>query len=192
MRPQSDGFEEKVIQIKRVSKKTKGGNKIRFTALAVVGDRVGKVGYGMAKALDVTTAISKSLAKAKRDVVNVVLHDTTIPHEVTESFKSSAVKIMPAPKGSGIIAGGAVRDVLSLCGLKDVSAKMLGSNNKNGAVVCTINALKKLEKKVQKVTKTEKTEKIEEAKEVGQNDSEKADRDDIKETDKTLGGSDVK
>jgi len=142
-----DGFEEKVIQIKRVSKKTKGGNKIGFTALAVVGDKAGKVGTGMAKALDVTTAISKALSKARRNVVSVNISENTIPHEVLESFGASTVKIMPAPRGSGIIAGGAVRDVLSLCGVKDVSAKMLGSNNKNGAVMCTINALKKLEKK---------------------------------------------
>jgi len=142
-----DGFEEKVIEIKRVSKKTKGGNKSRFTALALVGDKVGKVGYGMAKAADVTTAISKALSKARRDAVSVNIENTTIAHEVLESYKSSAVKIMPAPKGSGIIAGGAVRDVLALCGIKDVSAKMLGSNNKNGAVVCTINALKRLEKR---------------------------------------------
>lgn len=142
-----DGFEEKVIEIKRVSKKTKGGNKIRFTALALVGDKVGKVGCGMAKALDVTTAISKALAKARRQVISVNLDGTTIAHEILETYKASAVKLMPAPKGSGIIAGGAVRDVLSLCGLKDVSAKMLGSNNKNGAVMCTINALKKLEKR---------------------------------------------
>ena len=76
------------------------------------------------------------------------INENTIPHEVLESFKASTVKLMPAPKGSGIIAGGAVRDVLSLCGIKDVSAKMLGSNNKNGAVICAINALKKLEKKI--------------------------------------------
>jgi small subunit ribosomal protein S5 len=76
----------------------------------------------------------------------VNIGDNTIPHEVLENFKSSKVKIMPAPKGSGIIAGSAVRDVLYLCGVKDVSAKMLGSNNKNCAVMCTINALKKLEK----------------------------------------------
>lgn len=142
-----DGFEEKVIQIKRVSKKTKGGNKVGFTALAVVGDKAGKIGTGMAKALDVTTAISKALSKARRNVVSVNISENTIPHEVLESFGASTVKIMPAPRGSGIIAGGAVRDVLSLCGVKDVSAKMLGSNNKNGAVMCTINALKKMEKK---------------------------------------------
>lgn len=143
-----DGFEEKIIQIKRVSKKTKGGNKIGFTALAVVGDRAGRVGTGMAKALDVTTAISKALSKARREVIVVNIGETTIPHEVLEKFKASSVKLMPAPKGSGIIAGGAVRDVLALCGVKDVSAKMLGSNNKNGAVMCTINALKRLEKKI--------------------------------------------
>jgi len=141
-----DGFEEKIIQIKRVSKKTSGGNRIGFTALAVVGDKAGKVGTAMAKALDVTTAISKALAKARRNVISVNIGDNTIPHEVLENFKSSKVKIMPAPKGSGIIAGSAVRDVLYLCGVKDVSAKMLGSNNKNCAVMCTINALKKLEK----------------------------------------------
>lgn len=189
MRPQSDGFEEKVIQIKRVSKKTKGGNKIRFTALAVVGDRVGKVGYGMAKALDVTTAISKSLAKARRDVVSVVLHDTTIPHEVSESFKASAVKIMPAPKGSGIIAGGAVRDVLSLCGLKDVSAKMLGSNNKNGAVVCTINALKKLEKKLQKVEKAEESSREDQEKTTKVEKIQQEEHDEVKDTVENEGGS---
>jgi len=142
-----DGFEEKIIQIKRVSKKTKGGNKIKFTALAVVGDKAGKVGTALAKASDVTTAISKALSKARGQVVSVNISDNTIPHEVLEKYKSSAVRMMPAPRGSGIIAGGAVREVLYLCGIKDVSAKMLGSNNKNGAVMCTINALKKLEKK---------------------------------------------
>ncbi len=170
MRPQSDGFEEKIIEIKRVSKKTKGGNKIRFTALAVVGDKIGKVGYAMAKALDVTTAISKALARARRDVIAITLADNTIPHEVTQSYKSSSVKMMPAPKGSGIIAGGAVREVLALCGVKDVSAKMLGSNNKHGAVICTVNALKKLEKKIVKVSnvdnKADGSTEIKSAKEV--------------------------
>jgi len=155
MRPPSDGFEEKVIEIKRVSKKTKGGNRIRFTALAVVGDKIGKVGYGLAKALDVSTAIAKALARARRDVVAINLADNTIPHEVVQHYKSSFVKMMPAPKGSGIIAGGAVREVLALCGVKDISAKMLGSNNKHGAVICTVSALKKLEKKLIKVDKGE-------------------------------------
>lgn len=149
MRPPTDNFEEKIIEIKRVAKKTKGGNRIRFTALAVVGDKAGKVGFGLARALDVTTAISKALAKARKGLVCVIIKDTTIPHEVLENYKSARIKLMPAPKGSGIIAGGAVREVLALCGVKDVSAKMLGSNNKMGAVVCTINALKKMELKAE-------------------------------------------
>ncbi len=142
-----DSFEEKIIEIKRVSKKTKGGNKIGFTALAIIGDKTGKVGTGTGKALDVTSAIAKALNRARREIVTVTVSDNTIPHEVVEKFKSSSIKLMPAPRGSGIIAGGAVRDVLALCGIKDVSAKMLGSNNKKGAVVCTINALKRLEKR---------------------------------------------
>ncbi|HAZ29302.1 TPA: 30S ribosomal protein S5 [candidate division WWE3 bacterium] len=142
-----DSFEEKIIEIKRVSKKTKGGNKIGFTALAIVGDKAGKVGTGTGKALDVTSAIAKALNRARREIVTITVSDNTIPHEVVEKFKSSSIKLMPAPRGSGIIAGGAVRDVLALCGIKDVSAKMLGSNNKKGAVVCTINALKRLEKR---------------------------------------------
>lgn len=141
-----DSFEEKIIEIKRVSKKTKGGNKIGFTALAIIGDRSGKVGCGSGKALDVTSAIAKALSRARREIVSVNIKENTLPHEVSEKYKASSIKIMPAPKGSGIIAGGAVRDVLSLCGVKDVSAKMLGSNNKKGAVICTINALKRLEK----------------------------------------------
>ena len=142
-----DSFEEKIIEIKRVSKKTKGGNKIGFTALAIVGDKAGKVGTGTGKALDVTSAIAKALNRARREIVTITVSDNTIPHEVVEKIKSSSIKLMPAPRGSGIIAGGAVRDVLALCGIKDVSAKMLGSNNKKGAVVCTINALKRLEKR---------------------------------------------
>jgi len=142
----TDGFEEKIIEIKRVSKKTSGGSRIRFTALAVVGDKAGKVGSASAKALDLTTAISKALSRARKNIMTVNLKEGALPHEIFETYKASSVKIMPSPKGSGIIAGGAVRDVLYLAGVKDVSAKMLGSNNKNGAVMCTLNALKRLEK----------------------------------------------
>jgi small subunit ribosomal protein S5 len=142
-----DGFEEKIIEVKRVSKKSSGGNKISFTAMAVVGDKAGKIGTALAKALDVSSATSKALSKARKNVISVNINENTIPHEVLESYKSSTVKLMPAPRGSGIIAGSAVRDVLHLCGVKDVSAKMLGSNNKNCAVICTINALKRLEKR---------------------------------------------
>lgn len=143
----SESLEEKVVEIKRVSKKTKGGNSIRFTALVVVGDKVGKVGYGLGKALDVTSAISKALERAKNRMIAINFNENTIPHEVVEKYKSSIVKLMPSPKGSGIIAGGAVREVLSVCGVKDISAKILGSNTKQNIVICTIRALSKLQKK---------------------------------------------
>lgn len=140
-------LEERIVEIKRVSKKTKGGNSIRFTALVVVGDKVGKVGYGLGKALDVTSAISKALQRAKNRMIAVNFYENTIPHEVVEKYKSSKVKLMPSPKGSGIIAGGAVREVLSVCGVKDVSAKILGSNSKQNVVICTIKALSRLQKR---------------------------------------------
>lgn len=134
-------FEERVIQIKRVSKKTKGGNKIGFTALVVIGDRKGRVGAALGKAPNVSSAIQKALTKAKDDVVTVNLNGQTIPHEIKRKLKGSRILMKPAPKGSGIIAGGTVRDVLELAGIKDASAKMLGSSNKQANVMCAISAL---------------------------------------------------
>jgi small subunit ribosomal protein S5 len=138
-------FEERVVQIKRVSKKTKGGNNIGFTALVVVGDRSGKVGAGLGKAKDVPSAIRKGVSKAKRNIVTVKIEENTIPHEVTNKFKAATVLLKPASKGSGIIAGGAVRDVLELCGIKDISAKIIsGTTNKMNIVNCTLEALQTL------------------------------------------------
>lgn len=137
-------YEERVIQIKRVSKKTKGGNKIGFTALVVIGNRKGKVGAALGKATNVATAIQKALQKAKDDIVELNLEGNTIPHEIIKKFKSSKILLKPAPVGSGIIAGGTVRDVIELVGIKDISAKMLGSHNKNTNVHCTIQALQSL------------------------------------------------
>lgn len=137
-------FEERVIQIKRVSKKTRGGNKIGFTALVVIGDRKGRVGSGLGKAPDVTSAIHKAIAMAKKEVATVNLKQNTIPHEIEDKYKSAKVLLKPAPEGSGIIAGGAVRDVVDLVGIKDISAKMIGSSNKVCNVRCTISALRKL------------------------------------------------
>ncbi len=137
-------YEERVVQIKRVSKKTKGGNKAGFTALVLLGNRNGKVGVALGKAKDVSSAIQKAIAKAKENLIEVPLVGNTIPHEITTKFKSAKVLMMPAPVGSGIIAGGTVRDVLQLAGIKDISAKMLGSNNKNANVYCTLQALSSL------------------------------------------------
>jgi len=139
-------FEERVYHIKRVSKKTTGGNAIGFTALVVVGDYKGRVGAALGKSKDVSRAIQKAVSKAKDNVVEVNLRDTTIPHEVLHKYAAARVLLKPAPKGSGIIAGGPVRVVLELAGVKDVSAKMLGSSDKLANVRCTIRALTKLKK----------------------------------------------
>jgi len=137
-------FEEKVIQIKRVSKKTSGGNSIGFSALVVIGDKKGRAGMGLGKAKDVSSAVQKAVSQGKRNLVNINLKNTTIAHEVHSTYGAAEVFLKPAPKGSGIIAGGAVRIVLELVGIKDISAKMLGSNNRSSNLKCTLEALKKL------------------------------------------------
>lgn len=141
---QQKEFDEKVIQIKRVSKKTKGGNKIGFTALVVIGDKKGKVGVGLGKASDVSSAVQKAVSSAKRTLATIKIKENTIAHEVRSKSGSAKILLMPAPVGSGIIAGGSVRNVVELAGIKDISAKMLGSNNKIENVRATIDALKKL------------------------------------------------
>lgn len=137
-------YDEKIIQLKRVSKKTKGGNKIGFTALVVIGNKKGKVGYGLGKAATVAEAIQKALSKARDTMVEVKLSGTTISHIVSKKFKGAKIYMKPAPTGSGIIAGGAVRDVLDLAGVKDISAKMLGSSNKEANIHCAVLALQDL------------------------------------------------
>lgn len=137
-------FSEEVIELKRVSKKTSGGSKMGFTALVVIGNKKGRVGSGVGKATDVPSAIQKAITKAKKEMVDIKLKGTTISHEVTNKYGAAEVFLKPAPKGSGIIAGGSVRKVLAIVGIRDISAKMLGSNNKTSNVRCTIGALKKL------------------------------------------------
>lgn len=139
-------FEERVYHIKRVSKKTTGGNAIGFTALVIVGDRKGKVGSALGKSKDVSRAIQKAIQKAKDNIVEVNLKENTIAHEVRHKYSAARVLLKPAPEGSGIIAGGPIRAVLELAGVKDVSAKMLGSSDKLANVRCTIEALERLRK----------------------------------------------
>lgn len=145
---QEKEFEERIVQTKRVSKKTKGGNKIGFTALVVVGDKKGKVGAGLGKAPDISSAIQKGIKLAKRNIVEIPVTEETksIPYEVLQKYKASTVKLMPAPEGSGVIAGGPVRHVVELAGIKNISAKLIGSNNKATGVLCTIKALAKIRK----------------------------------------------
>ncbi len=143
---QNKEFEEKVVQIKRISKKTKGGNQIRFSALVVVGDRKGRVGVGLSKAPSVINAIRKSIEGAKKNMIKVVLKGTTIPYSVNEKFSASKILLKPAPPGSGIIAGGPVRVVLEAAGVRDAVGKSLGTKNKASNVYATLNALKTLSK----------------------------------------------
>lgn len=145
-------FEETVIQIKRISKKTKGGNQIRFSALVVVGDRAGKLGIALAKAGDVRGAIGKSLAAAKRRMIKIPLKGETIPISVREKFSAAEVMLKPAPPGSGIIAGGPMRVVLEAAGVKNAVGKILGTKNKVSNVYATLEALKTIERLITKKT----------------------------------------
>ena len=141
---QESEFTEEVVDIKRVSKKTKGGDQIAFTALVVVGNKKGKVGTGLAKSKDVVSAIHKAIKRAHSDLAQVNTKGDTIAHEVKAKYSGAEVLIKPAPEGTGLIAGGTVRTVLNLAGVKNASAKMLGSNNKVSNVRCTIKALQRL------------------------------------------------
>lgn len=123
-------FEEKTLEIKRVSKKVKGGNTISFSALVGIGDGNGTVGIGLGKSSGVPEAIKKAVRKAKRSVVTFPLKETTVPFDLEVSSGAARLKIKPAPAGSGIMAGGSLRSLFSLAGVKDVSAKIIGTRNK--------------------------------------------------------------
>jgi len=137
-------FDEKVIQVNRVSKKTKGGNKRGFSILVVVGDHKGKVGVGLGKAADVATAIRKGTSYAKKHLVVVPIVKGTIPHDILVKRGAAKVLLKPAPEGSGIIAGGAVRAVVEAAGIRNISSKVLGTKNQASNVYATIEALGKL------------------------------------------------
>lgn len=139
-------FQDRVIQVNRTSKKTSGGNKIGFSVLIVVGDGLGRVGAGLGKALDVMSAVRKGSSYAKKHMITVPLfEDRTLPHRTEVKYGAAYILLKPAPKGSGIIAGGAVRTVLELAGVKDVVGKMLGSHNKITNVYATLLALQQLQ-----------------------------------------------
>jgi len=137
-------FDEQVVQINRVSKKTKGGNKIGFSALTVVGDNKGRVGVGLGKAPDVSSAIRKGISHAKKHMIEVPLVEGTIPFRVDVKLGAAKIMLKPAPPGSGIIAGGAVRSVVSAAGIQNISSKMLGTENKISNIYATLEALRRL------------------------------------------------
>lgn len=139
-------FEQRLVDIARVSRTTTGGKRLRFRACVVIGDTNGRIGWGLAKGADVAIAIEKAVNHAKKKLINVDVSKNTIAHEVTYKFKSAKVFLKPAPEGRGIIAGGVVRDVLELAGFKDVISKMYGANNKVNNVVAVFLALSSLKK----------------------------------------------
>ena len=137
-------FKEKLVAINRVSKTVKGGRNMRFSALMVVGDENGRVGCGMGKAVEIPEAVRKGTEDAKKSMINVPMNGTTIPHEVVGVFGTGKVKMMPAPEGTGVIAGGPVRAVLEAVGIKDIVTKSIGSNNKINMVRATLAGLAQL------------------------------------------------
>ena len=137
-------FKEKLVAVNRVSKTVKGGRNMRFSALMVVGDEKGRVGCGMGKAVEIPEAIRKGTEDAKKQMFTVPLDGTTIPHEVVGVFGTARVKMMPAPEGTGVIAGGPVRDVLEACGNKNIVTKSIGSNNKINVVRATLEGLRQM------------------------------------------------
>ncbi len=144
---------EKVVSLNRVSKTVKGGRVAKFSALVVVGDGKGKVGFGLGKAAEVSEAIRKGIEDAKKNFHNVVLKDTTIPHEVIGEFGAGRVLLMPAPEGTGVIAGGAVRAVVEAAGITNIRAKCLRSNNPANVVAATMQGLRSL-RSAEQVAKT--------------------------------------
>lgn len=140
----NEEFSEKVIQVNRVSKKTTGGNKIGFSVLVVVGDKKGRVGVGLGKAGDVAGAIRKASAYAKKHLITVPMVKTSIPHEIRIKKGAAKILLKPAPAGTGIRAGGAVRSVVEAAGIKDIVSKILGTDNKASNVYATFAALSEL------------------------------------------------
>ncbi|MDD5593297.1 MAG: 30S ribosomal protein S5 [Candidatus Margulisbacteria bacterium] len=134
-------YKEKVVNIARVTKVVKGGKKMGFRAVVVVGDMKTKVGLGIGKAAEVSAAIRKGVEAGKKGLIEVPLYSGTIPHDVIGKFSASTVVLRPAPRGTGVIAGGAVRTILELCGLKNIVAKSIGSANPINVARATLHAL---------------------------------------------------
>jgi len=139
-----DIYVEKLVKLNRTAKVVKGGRRFSFSALTVVGDRTGNVGYGFGKANDVTEAIRKSIDKAKRNMVKLLVKNGTIPHDIVGEYKASKVILKPACPGSGIIAGGAVRAIMEASGITDILAKSVGSRSSINVIRAAFNGLESI------------------------------------------------
>lgn len=139
-------FDQKIIEVSRVTRVTEGGKQMSFRATVTIGDRKGRVGIGLGKGLDVSNAINKAVNRAKKDMITVPLNDQgTIPHELKQKFGAARVMMRPAPQGTGIIAGGIMRMILELSGIRNITAKMYGSKSKINNAKATIEALRSLQ-----------------------------------------------
>ncbi|MCB9839839.1 30S ribosomal protein S5 [Candidatus Nomurabacteria bacterium] len=152
-------FDERVLNVDRVARVVKGGRRFRFRALVVVGDKKGKIGIGIAKGADVTSAVSKAVDTAKKNMVEIVQDNGTIPHEVQEKVGGANVLIKPASAGTGLIAGGVVRTLLEVAGISNALSKNLGSSNKVNTAYATLKALESLTPKSEWVVKPVKVKK---------------------------------
>ena len=145
MEERSVELKETVVSISRVAKVVKGGRTFRFSAVVVVGDQQGHIGVGNGKAAEVPDAIKKAIEEAKKNLIEVPIVGTTIPHEYTGRFGSARVMLRPSEEGTGIVAGGSVRPVLELAGYKDINSKIIGTNNPRNVVYATLQALKSMQ-----------------------------------------------
>ncbi len=143
-REEKSEFEQKLVDLARVTRVVAGGKRMRFRACLVIGDKKGNIGFGIKKGADVSIAMNKSLEAARKNLIKINTDLETIPHELRVKFKAARILLRPAPKGRGIIAGGAVRIVLEMSGIKNIMAKTYGSKNKINNVIATFQALSKL------------------------------------------------
>lgn len=169
-------FDQQIVDLARVTRVTKGGKQLSFRAAVLIGDRKGRVGYGVEKGKDVQIAVEKAVNQAKKALLNVPMDEHSIPHAVQAKFKAAKVLIKPAPKGSGIIAGGAVRTVLEMAGVPNASAKMIGkTTNKISNIKATFAALQSFKVK-------SRPKKVEEKKDVPAEIKDKEEKKDDKKT----------
>lgn len=174
-------FDEQVIQIDRVTRVVKGGRKLRFRATVAIGNRKGKVGLGVGKSHEVTGAIQKAIAKAKKSLTKIVMDDYTIPHDIKIKYKAARILLLPAVEGTGLIAGGTVRKVLELAGIKNILSKSYGTTNKVNTSKATFEALKLLKSTPRMAKKaTKKTPEVAEAKEIEETEAPKTEEPKVK------------